>query len=271
MKFLLAFLPVFILPLVSCTFTSSCFLQEPADIKSFETETLKYFNSAQQILSCGKRFKSSTKNLDSKYEKCVFALDIHQNYKTGLFSFTSKYFVTEYDFKEAIEVGAFNFCNTFVNLPSPVSVPKTVRVSGGNGFDFNLKVKDNSGAGQKSEDAKPEKSSDIKTAKYKTYSVHVKPKTEPNVETKSSDFKYYLAIGFGGFIILCIVTYLIVSAVKRLLPDQKENGHVIQNPYNYNRSSFSGAPPSYEEVNRPFHSYSVDKSNITKDISFEKC
>lgn len=269
----LPFLTLFLYQ-ISCTFTSSCYLKEPSDIKSFEIGTLKYFNSAQEILTCGKKFKNSSKNFDSEYEKCVFALDIHQNYKTGLFSFTSKDFSTEYNFKEALEVGAFNFCNSFVISPYSKSIAKTVTVYGGKGFDFHAKVEGEYGNGGGSQD------SEIKTVQ----TVKTKSSYSKTVETKSSDYKAkasglaLAALIFVVIVILYLVVKQILLANKPVAPPADQttinNQNCNHSPYNLNQSvsTFNEAPPSYEEVNRSFQSYSEDKrsTQITKNDNFEK-
>lgn len=293
MNFLIIFffLPFlfFFLNRVSCVFTSICYLNEFEDAKNFETETLKYFNNVQSILSCGKKYKNNNLSSSSEYKNCVLNIKIHQKYKNDLLTFTLKDFENEFNFKEAIEVGAFNFCNSFKNSSSSLSESAMInaQVIGGEEFNFNANV-----------DADADVDVDINFDK-KYYNNSKLPTA--NVKPKVYNQKFLmkpLVIGVICLILIliCYLSYLLVSKNKKSNEDlpqpsplQSQSTQNLlqyhQQPFrqqiSYNYSPYNNAnnqnlnfteapPPSYEEVlNRPFHSFSGDKIPYQHDKNYD--
>lgn len=245
------------------------------EAKSFEAETLKYFNDAQNILSCGRRYKN---NSYSEYKNCILSLKIHQKYQNDLLTFTLNDFASEFRFKEAIEVGAFNFCNSFPKSSSADSDLINSQVLGGAKFDFYENYSENEHFNVDFSSGKGKKDGNL---------ANVKGKDILNEELGIKYQKNNILIGLISLIliiIICYSTYFIVSKIRKSdkalsqpsqlqsqsqSPESQQHFSYNYSPYNYLHPqshlnsqipNFTDAlPPSYEEVNRPFRSFSGDK------------
>ena len=254
---------------VSCVFTSVCYLNEFVDAKNFETETLKYFNSAQSILSCGRKFKNNF-NSESKYKNCILSIEIHQKYKNDLLTFTSKNCENEFNFKEAIEVGAFNFCNSFQNSSFSESDLINAQVITGEEFNFNANV--DTDADINFDKKYNNNNSILSPTNSNSAAVGIKPKQQFQMN--------HLAIVVGSLIFILFIgclSYYISSTIKKSNEAPSQHEHVshyspdnyYQNHANSQNLNFTEAsPPSYEEVNRPFHSFSADKIPYQHDRKY---